>query len=213
MTEDEWVLLARLVRPQGRKGEVLAELLTDFPEKFHERKRVFLLPAKGAKSAPPREIQLENHWLHKGRVVLKFAGIDSINDAETLRGLDVAIPPEERAALTDDEVYISDLIGCHIYAGTPLEDIGEIIDVDTDSTSVPLLEVRGIHQDEILIPFAKAYLAKVDISSKRIEMNLPEGLLEVNSPPSEAERSAMKAEAAAEETTSDNPVENDSSQG
>ena len=163
MTEDEWVLLARLVRPQGRKGEVLAELLTDFPEKFHERKRVFLLPAKGAKSAPPREIQLENHWLHKGRVVLKFAGIDSINDAETLRGLDVAIPPEERAALTDDEVYISDLIGCHVYAGTPLEDIGEIIDVDTDSTSVPLLEVRGIHQDEILIPFAKAYFAKVDI--------------------------------------------------
>jgi 16S rRNA processing protein RimM len=187
MTEEDWVLLARLVRPQGRKGEVLAELLTDFPEKFHERKRVFLLPSTGRKPAPPREIQLENHWLHKGRVVLKFAGIDSINDAETLRGLDVAIPPEERAALTDDEVFISDLIGCHVFAGTPLADIGEITDVDTESTSVPLLELRGPNQDEILIPFAKAYLVKVDISAKRIEMNLPEGLLEVNSPLSEAE--------------------------
>ena len=198
MTAEGWVLLARLVRPQGRKGEVLAELLTDFPEKFVERKRVFLLPAAGRKPAEPREIQLENHWLHKGRVVLKFVGIDSINDAETLRGLDVAIPPEERAPLTEDEVYISDLIGCHVYAGTPLEDIGEIMDVDTDSTSVPLLELRGTHQNEILIPFAKAYLVKVDTLAERIEMNLPEGLLEVNSPLSEAEREALKFEAAAE---------------
>jgi 16S rRNA processing protein RimM len=194
MTEEEWVLLARLVRPQGRKGEVLAELLTDFPEKFQERKRVFLLSPKGSKPAPPREIQLENHWLHKGRVVLKFAGIDSINDAETLRGLDVAIPPEERATLSDDEVYISDLIGCHVYAGSPPADIGEVIDVDTDSTAVPLLELRGTHQDEILIPFAKAYLVRVDVPAKRIEMNIPEGLLEVNSPLSEAERAALKAE-------------------
>jgi 16S rRNA processing protein RimM len=203
MTEEEWVLLARLVRPQGRIGEVLAELLTDFPEKFHERRRVFLLPAKGAKSAPPREIQIENHWLHKGRVVLKFAGIETINDAETLRGLDVAIPPEERAALTDDEVYISDLIGCHVFAGTPLADVGEITDVDTDSTSVPLLELRGAHQDEILIPFAKAYLVKVDVRGKRLEMSLPDGLLELNSPLSEAERAAMKAEAVAEENNSE----------
>src|SRR5664279_601011 len=192
MTDEEWVLLARLVRPQGRKGEVLAELLTDFPEKFQERKRVFLLPAAGRKPAEPREIQLENHWLHKGRVVLKFAGIDSINDAETLRGLDVAIPPEERAALTDDEVYISDLIGCHVFAGTPLADIGEITDVDTDSTSVPLLELRGLRQDEILIPFAKAYLVRVDIAAKRIEMSLPDGLLEVNSPLSDEERTLLR---------------------
>jgi 16S rRNA processing protein RimM len=203
MTEAEWVLLARLVRPQGRKGEVLAELLTDFPEKFQERKRVFLLTAAGCKPAEPREIQLENHWLHKSRVVLKFAGIDSINDAETLRGLDVAIPPEERAALTEDEVYISDLVGCHVFAGTPLTDVGEITDVDTDSTSVPLLELRGAHQDEILIPFAKAYLVKIDIPAKRIEMSLPEGLLEVNSPLSPEERAALKAEAEAETNTSE----------
>jgi len=208
MTAEGWVLLARLVRPQGRKGEVLAELLTDFPEKFVERKRVFLLPATGRKPAEPREIQLENHWLHKGRVVLKFAGIDSINDAEGLRGFDVAIPPEERAALSDDEVYISDLIGCHVFAGSPLADIGEIIDVDTDSTSVPLLELRGAQQDEILIPFAKAYLVSVDIPSKRIKMNLPEGLLEVNSPLSEAERASRKGEAEAVEDGLGKVVEN-----
>ena len=213
MTAEEWVLLARLVRPQGRKGEVLAELLTDFPEKFHERKRVFLLPATGRKPAEPREIQLENHWLHKGRVVLKFAGIDTINDAETLRGLDVAIPPEERAALTDDEVYISDLIGCHVFAGSPRVDIGEITGVDTDSTSVPLLEVRGADEDDILIPFAKAYLVNIDIKAKRIEMNLPDGLLEVNSPLSDAERAAIKSEAEAAENESGKAVGNDPTQG
>ncbi len=195
MTDEKWVLLARLVRPQGRKGEVLAELLTDFPEKFQRAKKSLSSTSPGRKPTDPREIQLENHWLHKGRVVLKFAGIDSINDAETLRGLDVAIPPEERAALTEDEVYISDLIGCHVFAGTPLADIGEITDVDTDSTSVPLLELRGAQGDEILIPFAKAYLVKVDIPAKRIEMSLPDGLLEVNSPLSAEERAALKAEA------------------
>jgi 16S rRNA processing protein RimM len=193
MTEQKWILLAQLVRPQGRRGEVLAELLTDFPEKFQDRKRVFLLPPKTRKGEP-REIGLEEHWLHKGRVVLKFAGIDSINDAELLRGLEVAIPWEERATLADDEVYISDLIGCHVFDSKTAEPIGEIIDVDLDSTSVPLLVVRRPSADEALIPFAKAFLKKVDVAAKRLDMELPEGLLEVNAPLSEDERKAMAAE-------------------
>lgn len=193
MTEEKWILLAQLVRPQGRRGEVLAELLTDFPEKFQDRKRVFLLPPKTRKGEP-REIGLEEHWLHKGRVVLKFSGIDSINDAELLRGLEVAIPWEERATLDDDEVYISDLIGCLVFDGKAAEPIGEIVDVDSDSTPVPLLVVRRPGTEEVLIPFAKAFLKKVDIASKRLEMDLPEGLLEVNAPLSEAEREARAAE-------------------
>lgn len=197
MTNREWVLLARLVRPQGRRGEVLADLLTDFPEKFSERKRVFLLPPPNAKKpAEPREIALDEHWLHKGRVVLKFAGIDSINDAETLRGMEVAIPREERATLSDDEVFVSELVGCHVYAGETPEDIGEITDVDFESTAMPLLVVKRPRGDEALIPFAKAFLKHMDVAAKRVEMTLPEGLLDVNAPLTEEERRAQKQEAA-----------------
>ena len=109
--EPQWTWLARIRRPQGRKGEVFADILTDFPEKFAERRRLWLVP-ENARPAPPREVALANHWLHKGGIVLHFAGVDSINDAETLAGLIVAIPRTERAPLADDETYIGDLIGC-----------------------------------------------------------------------------------------------------
>jgi 16S rRNA processing protein RimM len=176
----QWIVIAHLVRPQGRRGEVLADILTDFPERFGERREVMLLDAKGN---PLRSAALESHWLHKGRVVLKFAGMDSISDAEALRGLDVAIPREQRVSLDEDSVYISDLIGCHvIQAG---RDIGRIIAVDREATAAPLLvvEAAGNSSEEFLVPFVKAYLRRIDIEKKRIEMDLPEGLLEMNSPP------------------------------
>src|ERR1039458_9089724 len=79
---EQWVWLARIRRTQGRKGEVFAEILTDFPEKFAERKRLWLM-AQDASGASPREVELIGHWLHKGGVVLHFAGVDSISAAET----------------------------------------------------------------------------------------------------------------------------------
>jgi 16S rRNA processing protein RimM len=189
MTNSEpWVLVARLVRPQGRTGELLAEILTDFPERFTERRSLVLLHPEG--KTPPRPVTLDDYWLHKGRVVLKFSGIDSITDAEALRGLDVAIPREQRAPLEDDAVYIDDLIGCHIIdvSGPDAHDIGPIVNVDRDITSTPLLVVHAptehdpTEKDELLIPFAKAWLRHVDIENKRIEMLLPEGLLTINAP-------------------------------
>src|SRR6201996_8033601 len=183
MTPDP-VLLAHLVRPQGRNGELLAEILTDFPERFAERRNLVLLHPDD--KTPPRPVILEEHWLHKGRVVLKFAGIDSISDAETLRGMDVAIPREQRAPLEDDSVYIADLIGCQVFDishGEP-NPVGEITDVDREITSTPLLILRpsGGSQEELLVPFAKAYLRNINLDEKRIEMSLPEGLLTINSP-------------------------------
>jgi 16S rRNA processing protein RimM len=186
---EQWVLVAHLVRPQGRNGELLAEILTDFPERFAERHHLVLLHPED--KTPPREVTLEEHWLHKGRIVLKFAGIDSISDAETLRGLDVAIPREQRAPLEDDAVYIDDLIGCHIIdvSGNAPHDIGPIFTVDREITSAPLLVLRPpTNNGELLIPFAKAWLRKVDIENKRIEMSLPEGLLTINAPVSAEEK-------------------------
>ncbi len=180
MTNSEpWVLIAHLVRPQGREGEIIADILTDFPERFAERRHLVLL-SPDDKSRP---IELEDHWLHKGRVVLKFAGIDSISDTEALRGLDVAIPRDQRVPLEDDSVYIDDLIGCHIIDIGPANagDIGPIVSVDREITSTPLLIVHTAgKKEEILIPFAKAYLKKVDVNEKRMEMSLPEGLLTIN---------------------------------
>jgi len=183
-----WVWLARIRRVQGRKGEVLADLLTDFPEKFSERKRIWLLSVADvgeAASASSREVELVSHWLpkggHTGDVVLHFGGVDSINDAEKLRGLVVAIPRTERVPLGEDEVYVGDLIGCSLVdvASNPEQTIGLIEDVDRDAGPVALLVVKGALSDEILVPFAKAYLRRIDLESKRVEMALPEGLVDV----------------------------------
>jgi 16S rRNA processing protein RimM len=176
--DDEWVIVAKIVRPQGRHGEALAELLTDFPERFAERKRLFLL---GEKSAP-RPIELERHWLHQGRIVLKFTGIDSINDVETLRGLEVAIPKAERAPLEDGAVYIADLIGCTLIDSRTGAEIGRIADVDREASATPLLVVKTSTSQEALVPFAKAFQPTFNLATKTLTMNLPEGLLELNSP-------------------------------
>jgi len=183
--EQNWVWLARIRRPQGRKGEVLADLLTDFPEKFSERKRVWLLAGSGA----PREAELRAHWLPKksgsaGEVVLHFVGVDSINDAEKLRGLVVAISREERATLSEDEYYAGDLMGCVLVdvAVAPEREVGVIEDVDREAGPVALLVVKGRSGEELLVPFAKAYLRRIDVDAKRVEMALPEGLVDLNLP-------------------------------
>jgi 16S rRNA processing protein RimM len=188
-----WVWLAHIRRTQGRKGEVFAEILTDFPEKFAVRRRLWLLGGNtgaGGDAASqtgadenPREVELVHHWLHKGGIVLHFAGVDSITAAEELAGLIVAIPQDERAKLDEDEVYIGDLIGCSLVdvAGTEPVTVGEIEDVDRSAGPVAILVVRGKSStEEILIPFAKDYLLSVNVEAKRVEMALPEGLVDLN---------------------------------
>jgi len=180
------VWLARIKRTQGRKGEVFAELLTDFPEKFAERRRLWLLKSNSTAGAEvsdeAREAALVHHWMHKGGVVLHFAGVDSISAAEDLAGCIVAIPQAERAQLDEGDVYIGDLIGCVLVdvAGADPKVVGEIEDVDRSAGPVAILVVRGESIDEILIPFAKDYLRRVDLDAKRVEMALPEGLVELN---------------------------------
>jgi len=189
-----WIVLAHLLRPQGRKGELLAELSTDFPERFESQTRVFLAaPGFNGRQAEARSAKVVGFWLpvgkNQGRVVLQFAGIDTISAAETIAGLDVLVPREERLPLEDESVYISELIGCTLYDGPKL--VGVVEDVQFAMTAdggrrlddaAPLLAVTSPEGDEILVPFAKAFLVKVDTEAKRIEMALPEGLIEVNRP-------------------------------
>jgi 16S rRNA processing protein RimM len=182
---EQWAWLARIRRAQGRKGEVFADILTDFPEKFAERKRLWLVSdsATAQRSTPvePRPTELIAHWQHKGGIVLHFAGIDSITAAETLIGLGVAIPRSERTPLGQGEAYIGDLIGCTLFdvAGPEPVALGAIDDVDTTAGPVPLLVVGGA-RGEVLVPFAQSYLRRLDVEGRRIEMALPGGLAEIN---------------------------------
>ena len=189
---EQWVWLARIRRTQGRKGEVFAEILTDFPEKFAERKQLWLLQgetvrpgaklnAKVPENQAARRVELVAHWSHKGGIVLHFAGVGSISAAEPLIGFIVAIPKAERASLDQDQAYIDDLIGCTLVdvAGARLVEVGRVEDVDLAAGPTPLLVVEG-SSGEVLVPFAKSYLRRVDLEGKRLEMALPQGLIELN---------------------------------
>jgi 16S rRNA processing protein RimM len=183
MTEiPQFVAIARLLRPQGRRGELLAEILTDFPEKFSERTRVFLAAEDGSR----HEYEIEDRWMHKGSIVLKFAGIDSISDAEKLAKMLVEIPLEQRATLEEGAVYTSDLVGCVLVDLNGAGRIGAIDDVRFGAGAAPLLVV-GQHE----IPFASEFLVRYAPGERLIEMKLPAGLLEVNAPLSDEEKREM----------------------
>lgn len=197
-TAEVWTVLARVVRPHGRRGEVVAEVLTDFPERFHERKRLYLLSSDRA-SVRRREVQVENFWFLRSRIVLKFQGIDSINEADLLRGYEVAIPATERAPLEEGAFYVSDLVGCRVYdLNQGSLEVGEIMDVDRGSSSTELLvvrraNVRGAGADA-LIPFVREYLVRIDAAARRVEMRLPPGLLEINEPLTDEEKREMNGQ-------------------
>jgi 16S rRNA processing protein RimM len=191
MTEEaEFVTIARVAKTQGRHGEVAATLLTDFPELFETRRKLFALGESGSGNqrggAQPnrRKLELDEHWFHKGMVVLKFAGVDSISDAETLVGSEIQIPRSERAALGNDEFYVSDLIGCIVTDSG--REIGRIKDVQFGGGEAPLLVIEG--NKEYLVPFATAYIEKIALEQKRLEMKLPEGMLELDAPLNQEEK-------------------------
>ena len=187
-----WVVLAHLLRPQGRKGELLAELLTDFPEHLAGRKGLFLLSPGASGTEEPRPVEILSSWLpvgrNRGRVVLQIAGIEDISSAETLSRLDLVVREEDRMPLEEGSAYVSDMVGCSLLDNSV--PIGVVTDVQfptaPDGTrlteAAPLLVVDGAAQGEILVPFVKAFLQQVDIPGRKIVMNLPAGLVDVNRP-------------------------------
>lgn len=131
-------------------------------------------------SGERREVQIEDLWPHKGFLVLKFEGIETISDAEPLAGAELQLPKSDRAELEPGWTYLSDLIGCRVFDGA--REIGPIEDVQFGAGEAPLLVVGGAAKLRYEIPFAEAYLEKVDLERKQVRMRLPEGLLEVNAP-------------------------------
>ncbi|PYP92767.1 MAG: 16S rRNA processing protein RimM [Candidatus Angelobacter sp. Gp1-AA117] len=180
----EFITIAKVIKTQGRLGEVAATLFTDFPERFAGRKRLLLLDQKDQR----RELELEDYWFHKGHVVLKFQGVDSISDAETLVGCEVQIPRVERTELEAGEIYVSDLIGCAVYdAG---REIGKIQNVQFGAGEAPLLVIRG--EKEHLVPFVTEYIENIVFQQQRVEMKLPQGMLELDAPLTAEEKQRQK---------------------
>lgn len=188
----EWTVIAHLLRPQGRKGELLAELLTDFPERFRSHPEVHLArPATAATHPPLRPATITHFWLptgrNHGRVVLTLAGVESISAAEALAGLDVLVADQARVELEEDAEYISDLVGCEVFdRGTP---VGSVAGVDFPTTAdgtrrlrdaAPLLSVLDAAGEEVLIPYVQQFLDAVDVANRRIDMSLPAGLIDLN---------------------------------
>jgi 16S rRNA processing protein RimM len=167
--------LARVRKTQGRHGEVAVEVHTDVPDRFTAGMRLFALAEGGVR----RVLKLEGFWPHKQWLVLKFADFDSMSAAETLLGCDLQVPAAERAQLQPGWTYVSELVGCLVFDGE--REVGTLAEVEFGAGEAPLLLVKsGASSYEI--PFAEAYLTGVDLKNKRIDMLLPEGLLEVNAP-------------------------------
>jgi len=171
-----FVAIARIVRPQGRKGEVLAEILTDFPSRFKELRRAFL----DDPGSRPRAVAVEDTWLHKGRVVLKLAGADSINDAETLRGRYVLVPEGEKVVLSSQQYYLWELMDCQVVveSGGTRKSLGTVTEIERTG-GADLLHVSD-NSREILIPFAQAICKVIDPGAKLIVIEPPEDLLDLN---------------------------------
>ena len=182
---NDFVTLARVVKTQGRRGEVAVELHTDIPGRLRAGMRVFAL----AEAAGRRELKIEDTWPHKNWLVLKFAGVDSISDAEVFVGSELQVPLSERAQLEPGAAYVSDLVGCVVFDRE--REVGLVSDVRFGAGEAPLLVV-GSGKTELEIPYAQEFLVKTDLEHKRIDMNLPEGLLQVNAPLTDEEKQEQK---------------------
>jgi 16S rRNA processing protein RimM len=193
-----WVLVARILRARGHKGEVAAEILTDFPERLTRLREVFVGFADGKNE--PRRMVLKSCWLsqnHRGQAVFHFEGCNSISEAEKFRGLEVLLPFEQRVTLPAGEYFVTDLIGCSVFenpATAPILSsspcslaeapslLGTVRDVQfpgEEISGTPLLEVET-SQGEVLIPLAVDICKKIDPAARRIDVTLPEGLRDLN---------------------------------
>lgn len=168
----ELVVIARAVRPRGLKGEVVAELLTDFPDRFEDVEDLVLVSPNGEQKTK----RLEEYFFQNDRVVLKLAGYDDVETAKELVGVEFAVPESERVPLPADYYYDWELEGCTVKVGA--ESIGTVKSIlKTGGTEI--LVVAGESGKERLIPLADSIVVAVDAVQKTIVVDPPEGLLDL----------------------------------
>ncbi len=169
MEKPKLVTIAAIIKPQGNRGEVAANLLTDFPERFGHLQKV-LLKKEGA---PDQNLELTSHWFHKGRVILKFSEVGDISAAEKLRDYDLVVPHEQVTSLPEGSYYHFDLVGCVVKDEAGL--VYGIVEEILANGAQRLLKVRR-ENGELLIPFVSAFFVRIDVEQKEMICQLPEGL-------------------------------------
>src|SRR5688572_26047711 len=168
----ELVAIARAVKTRGLKGEIVAELLTDFPERFENREELVMVSPGGERKIG----RLEDFWFQNDRVVLKLADYDDVEKAKELVGFEFAVPESERVPLPADHYYDWELEGCTVKVGS--EDIGHVSSV-LKTGGAEILVVNDEGGKERLIPLADSIVVKIDAANKTIVVDPPEGLLDL----------------------------------
>jgi 16S rRNA processing protein RimM len=171
----DWVTLALLGKTRGNRGELLAQPLGSRAERFDGLQAVYLTPDE-SKQEPVR-YGVENVWWHERRLVLKFVGIDSISAAEVLQGWQVCVPRAERAPIEPGEYYLDDLVGCAVVDHATSEPLGTVT-AWSEAGGGSMLEV----DDDWMLPFVKAICVGIEPEQRRIRVDLPAGLRELNRP-------------------------------
>ena len=167
---EDLVAIAKLVKARGLRGEIVADVLTDFPERFERLTRVFAVC-----DGKICELEIEKFWFQKNRIILKFKGFDTIETAETLRGCEICVAETEAVELDEDEFFDWELEGCAVETseGVKLGVVKELM----RTGGAEILVVEGADK-EYLIPFAETICTEVDVENKLIKVDAPEGLLE-----------------------------------
>jgi 16S rRNA processing protein RimM len=174
------ITVARILRPHGIRGEVATEILTDFPENLTRLASVQLWDGKSA----PREVRVRSCWISRsrgGQAIFHFEGSESMSHAKTLVGLEVQIPFAKRATLASGSYYISDLTGCEVFerGGTRIGCVQDVQFTGENIAGTPILVVDS-PKGELLIPLAQDICVSVNTEARRIEVTLPEGLIDLN---------------------------------
>jgi 16S rRNA processing protein RimM len=167
------IAIAKTVRTRGLRGELVADLLTDFPERFEGLEQVIAL-------GPNEErlpLELENHWFQDKRIILKFAGYDSIDEARHLIGFEITVSEDECVELEEGEYFDWQLEGCLVktIAGAEVGNVQSVM----RTGGVALMVIKGEADREILVPLAEDICIEVDIETRQIVIDPPEGLLEM----------------------------------
>jgi 16S rRNA processing protein RimM len=170
---DDLIIIARAVRTRGLKGELVADVLTDFPERFQDVSELTGVGSGGER----KQLELQSYWFQNERMVLKFTGYDTIEAAKALVGYEFGLPEAERVQLSRDEFYDWELEGCSV-ENRPGSIIGKVSEV-LRTGGVELLVVEDGAGRDILIPMAQSIVVEIDISRKKILIDPPEGLLDL----------------------------------
>lgn len=169
----ELVAVARVAKPRGLKGEVAADLLTDFPERFEWLEALIAVFPGGERKV----LKLEDHWLHAGRVILKFEGFDSPEESAALAGCELTVPESEAVELEEGEFYDWQLQGCRVETIEGRE-VGTVLEVLHTGGEANVLVIRDERGKENLVPLALSICVEIDVERKLIRLDAPEGLLE-----------------------------------